>query len=203
MTDLNMGCGSLAIKKWDNIDYDKTLINWFLTYSPDLLPYFKVHDVLNGIPYSNDSVDRIYLSNFIEHLEPIECRKFLRECLRVLKYNGKVRILVPDMDIIIKHYNENNMDIFNEGQPEMFKKSSSSARLSYILFGNLYNSDPNYPKDNMYLGHKMAYNLESLSSLLLEIGFKITKSNTFDDILYLERNHLPLWYMLIVEAEKV
>lgn len=202
MTNLNIGCGSLAIKEWDNLDYDSTLINWFLTYSPSLLPYFKVHDVLNGIPYPNESVDRIYLSNFIEHLEPIECRKFLRECLRVLKYNGKLRILVPNMDVILKHYNENNMDIFNEGQPEMFKKSSASAKLSYILFGNLYNSDPNYPKGGMYLGHKMAYNSESLSCLLSEVGFKITNSNAFQDILDMERDHLPLWYMLIMEAEK-
>lgn len=203
MTNLNMGCGSLAIKGWDNLDYDGSLINWFQTYSPDLLPYFKVCDVLRGIPYPNDSIDRIYLSNFIEHLEPIECRRFLRECLRVLKYSGKLRILVPDMDIILNHYNEKKMDRFNEGQPEMFKTSPPSAKLSYILFGNLYNSDPNYPKDNIYLGHKMAYNSESLTRLLVESGFGIiSNSNAFYDILDLEKSHLPLWYMLIVESVK-
>lgn len=200
---INIGCGSLAIKGWENLDYDKSLIDWFLHYSPDLLPFFKVHDASKGLPYSNKSVDRIYLSNFIEHLEPIECRRFLRECLRVLKYDSKIRILVPDMDVILKYYNEGKMEIFNEGQPEMFKKSSSSAKLAYILFGNLYNSEPNYPKDDVYLGHKMAYNFESLSHLLTEIGFKITYNyNIFDDILELERTHLPLWYMLIIEAIK-
>ena len=203
MLSINLGCGSLAIEDWENLDNDSSLIDWFTLHKPELLPFFKVHDVSKGLPYDDESVDRIYLSNLIEHLEPTECRRLLKECLRVIKYDGKVRILVPDLDIILKHYIEYTMSIFNDGQPEIFKNALPSEKLAYIIFGNLYNSDPNYPKDGTYLGHKMIYNFKSLYHLLSDIGFKVIyNSNTFNDIINVEKKHLPMWYMLTIEAKK-
>lgn len=203
-TCLNIGCGSLAIKGWENIDCDASLISWFELENPDLLPFFKLQNVLKEFNYANESIDRIYLSNFIEHLEPIECRRLLANCLNALKVGGRIRILVPDMNKVLRSFNNNQMDMYNSGQPEMFKSSSPSSKLAYILFGNLYNADQNYPKDDHYLGHKMAYNSESLNELLDTVGFMrvMDDSSRFEDILEFEKQHLPMWYMLAIEAEK-
>lgn len=211
---LNIGCGSLALEGWENIDSDISLINWFKTHNRELLSFFKVKDALKDFNYADESVDRIYLSNFIEHLEPIECRKLLTNCHNSLKNDGRIRIVVPDMSVILNKYDNGKMDDFNEGQPEMFDIATSPAKLAYMLFGNLYNADPKYQHGNHYLGHKMAYNYSSLRDLLVEIGFKdiviyeqtgsskVGSSKVFQDVYYIENHHLPMWYMLIAEAGK-
>lgn len=210
LTSLNIGCGSLAIKGWENIDCDASLINWFKLHDPDLLPFFKLKNALKEFDYKDESLDRIYLSNFVEHLEPIECRSLLSNCLRALKPDGHIRIVVPDMYTILRHYNNDQMNTYDSSQPEMFKKSSRSAKLAYMLFGNLYNADPNFPQGDNYIGHKMAYCYESLHDLLAEVGFNSILeiepvSNDqciFSDITEFEQQHLPMWYMLVMEAKK-
>ena len=63
-----------------------------------------VHDLRKGIPYAADSVDAVYHSHFLEHLDRPHARSFLLEVLRVLKPGGIQRIVVPDLERLCADY---------------------------------------------------------------------------------------------------
>jgi SAM-dependent methyltransferase len=62
------------------------------------------HDVRDGLPYADDSFDVVYGSHVVEHVDTIVAGRLLRECLRVLKPAGIVRLVVPDLEAIVRLY---------------------------------------------------------------------------------------------------
>ena len=89
---LNLGCGSTFHPDWRNLDiapHSKDVERW---------------DATNLIPAKNQSVDFIYHSHMLEHLNQDDGRDLIRECFRVLKPQGVLRIAVPDLEIICNQY---------------------------------------------------------------------------------------------------
>lgn len=89
---LNFGCGDVFHPDWVNIDAapaDARVI---------------AHDVRRGLPYADDSFDVVYGSHVVEHLDTAAAARLLRECLRVLKPAGIVRLVVPDLEAIVRLY---------------------------------------------------------------------------------------------------
>jgi predicted SAM-dependent methyltransferase len=91
---LNIGCGTKFIcsSEWTNIDINanhKCVIS---------------HNIVEGLPFQNDSFDVVYHSNILEHLEKKDAVNFINECYRVLKKGGILRIAVPDLEEIAKQY---------------------------------------------------------------------------------------------------
>ena len=91
---LNLGCGSRLHKDWNNIDSKP--------YNPSVLSF----DLLKGIPYGNNIFDAVYCAHFLEHLDRQEVNYLLNECYRVMKPNGIIRIVVPDLEYNTKLYLE-------------------------------------------------------------------------------------------------
>lgn len=89
---LNIACGSRYHKDWVNIDFH-----------PDSNLVKKVN-ILKGLPFSNDSFDAVYSSHFIEHLSKNNAIYVLEEAIRVLKKDGIIRIVVPDLENICREY---------------------------------------------------------------------------------------------------
>ena len=96
---LNVGCGSKYHKDWVNVD--------MVSYSP----YVQKCNLIKGIPYPDDTFAVLYHSQVLEHIPKENAEKFIRECYRVLKPGGIIRVVVPDLENIIdeyrKHLNEN------------------------------------------------------------------------------------------------
>jgi SAM-dependent methyltransferase len=63
-----------------------------------------VHDLRKGIPFAGNSVDAVYHSHFLEHLDPPIARLFLIEVRRVLRPGGIQRIVVPDLEGLCADY---------------------------------------------------------------------------------------------------
>lgn len=63
-----------------------------------------VHNLANGIPFEENSVDAVYHSHLFEHLDRDVADVFLREVRRVLKPGGIHRIVIPDLESICKAY---------------------------------------------------------------------------------------------------
>lgn len=106
---LNIGCGDTFGRDWINLD---------------LFPKqgIKKINVKKRLPFLNDSIDAIYHSHLLEHLERQQAKKFLSECYRIIKPNGIMRVAVPDLQIICKEYlknlslaknSQNKIDILN------------------------------------------------------------------------------------------
>lgn len=65
---------------------------------------FRHHDVTKGLPYDTGAVDLIYTSHFLEHVPYDQGQTFLRECRRVIKPDGALRIVVPDARMLCCTY---------------------------------------------------------------------------------------------------
>ncbi len=111
------------------------------------------------IPHPDGSVDAIYSSHMIEHLDRREARRFLAECRRVLKPEGRLRIVVPDLRITVNDYvAKGNADIFLDHlQLELDKPHGLMGHLRHLLVGGR--------------NHHWLYDGPSMRKLLLEHGF--------------------------------
>jgi predicted SAM-dependent methyltransferase len=96
---LNVGCGSKFHKDWVNVD--------MVSYSP----HVKKCNLIKGIPFPDNKFDVVYHSQVLEHIPKDKAEGFIKECCRVLKPGGVIRIVVPDLENIIdeykKHLNQN------------------------------------------------------------------------------------------------
>lgn len=89
---LNLGCGNHFHKDWLNID--------FISRSD----FVTLHNLLKGIPLEDEFVNVVYHSHVLEHFSKRDGLIFMKECFRVLKPNGIIRIAVPDLETIAKEY---------------------------------------------------------------------------------------------------
>ncbi len=63
-----------------------------------------VWDLSKGIPFPDSSFDVVYHSHVLEHIDRDAAPGFLAECFRVLKPGGSVRIVVPDLEELLRRY---------------------------------------------------------------------------------------------------
>lgn len=96
--NLNVGAGKTTIRNFESLDF----------YSPHYYPSRKIFDKTrvafdmrsDPIPKQDQSVDNIYASHVIEHIEISYVRNFFLESHRVLKEGGVLRIAVPDAEFM-------------------------------------------------------------------------------------------------------
>ncbi len=62
------------------------------------------HNLARGIPFASNSVDAVYHSHMLEHLDKNTALEFLNEVKRVLKTGGIHRIVVPDFEKACSEY---------------------------------------------------------------------------------------------------
>jgi SAM-dependent methyltransferase len=94
MKYLNLGCGTRIHPNWENVDFTASA------------PGVRAHDLRKGIPYADSSFDVVYHSHLLEHFSKESAPVFLRECRRVLKPGGVIRVVVPDLEAIMRLYLE-------------------------------------------------------------------------------------------------
>ena len=70
---LNLGCGKRFHKDWVNLD--------FVSNNPAV----RAHNLLNGIPFENNSFDVVYHSHVLEHFNQVDGKKFIEEAMRIAK----------------------------------------------------------------------------------------------------------------------
>ncbi len=80
---LNIGSGGRPLKDFINIDKDSR-------FKPDI-----VRDVERGLPFGDSTVDMVYASHFMEHVEPDQINFVMFEIWRVLKPGKEFRCIVP------------------------------------------------------------------------------------------------------------
>jgi len=116
MMILNLGCGTKTSGHADVVNVDWSIYLRLRKSRPlsAMLPLFVVgerrkrfaalpdnilvHDLARGIPFASGSVDVVYHSHLLEHLDRDVAHAFLFEVMRVLKPGGLQRIVVPDLE---------------------------------------------------------------------------------------------------------
>lgn len=92
MNYLNLGCGRRFHPDWTNINFTSTGLGVI------------AHNLTQSIPFPDGSQDVVYHSHILEHFSKSHAPTFLKECLRVLKPDGIIRIAIPDLEQIIRSY---------------------------------------------------------------------------------------------------
>jgi predicted SAM-dependent methyltransferase len=193
----NLGCGDKLYKDFLNIGYWSALESGGLykDLNGSIGTFMLNHDLVNGIPAEDNSLDLIYHSHMLEHLNYEDGISFIKECYRTLKPNGRMRILVPDLELWINAYSSKNRFFFEEYRKVLDK--SIYVTNGSIFMGMLHNH-----------GHKCGYDFESLKWLLEHVGFfevnrTLYADSSIEDIEIIEPQ-LPLRVMesLCVECSK-
>ena len=172
---LHIGAGRESIPGWINID------------NQGLAGVDQVLDVRQGLPFAD--VASIYAEHFLEHLSLDEGLAFLRECRRVLRSEGALRLSTPNLDWVWEtHYS-------NASDAEL--RRLQGLRLNRAFHG---------------WRHRFLWNRVLLGDALAAVGFRdlvwcrygessrevfrgLEHHDTYED-----RPDLP--HVLIVEAEK-
>jgi predicted SAM-dependent methyltransferase len=92
MDCLNLGCGYHFNSAWTNVD--------FITTAKGVIAY----NLTKGIPFPDASFDVVYHSHVLEHFSKSGAENFLKECDRVLRPQGILRVVVPDLEQIVRNY---------------------------------------------------------------------------------------------------
>jgi predicted SAM-dependent methyltransferase len=161
---LNLGCGYNYSTEWINLDFVKT--GECVTEC----------NLLNGIPFESNSYDILYHSHVLEHFSKSDGERFLRECYRVLKPGGIIRVVVPNLEIIVREYLKNLSDSLNGNMEskekydwimlELFDQTvrtfSGGEMAKYLCRTELTNKDYIYSR----IGDEVNYNHETETSII-------------------------------------
>jgi predicted SAM-dependent methyltransferase len=85
-TGLQIGAGPHQLPGWLKTDLDS---NWTTAYL----------NATKRFPFADEAFDYIVAEHIIEHISYEDALKMLRECHRVLKKDGVVRISTPNMEL--------------------------------------------------------------------------------------------------------
>ena len=123
LVKVNLGCGLHVAPDWINIDgslnaWIAERPGWFhrLAYRfsgarqfyseenyCEVLGNHKFvhHELAYGVPLPDRSADFVFSCHFLEHLDRDVAFRLLKDCGRVLKQTGVLRIVVPDLEYVL------------------------------------------------------------------------------------------------------
>jgi len=157
---VNIGSGLSGVAGWYNIDNSPTIL---LSRIPLVRKLPRIpkwprdvhrHDVRRGLPFPDRSVSYIYSSHTFEHFNWNDSLTIAKECFRVLKPGGVLRIVVPDLGLIVREYLNNKAPTASH---QMVRRLSLNHGLSDIV----------HPGAN----HSQMFDQKSLVHLFHEAGF--------------------------------
>jgi predicted SAM-dependent methyltransferase len=111
---VQFGCGVCAPDDWQNFDAGPAF--WLQSRMPFFTPLLKKKgfpeypknikygDVIKGLPVPPQSAEVVYCSHVLEHMSLDELRVALRNVFSYLRPGGTFRLVVPDLEQLIKTY---------------------------------------------------------------------------------------------------
>ncbi|MFA6362435.1 methyltransferase domain-containing protein [Methanoregula sp.] len=174
MRKLNLGCGSNWRKEgWDTLDHSILTKPWQL--QPQAW----------NLPYADGVFDQVFTSHMFEHISSMKIEQTICEINRVMKNNGILRILTPDLKKLATAYVNNDAQTMQKFIDE--DHSGISAKMG--LGGAFINFISSAGSDNILLSsdyseiigsyaHVYCYDFEMLAYILQHYGFIIDQENS-------------------------
>ena len=144
---LHLGCGATKKPGWVNVDLAGANVDlaW---------------DITDPLPFQDGAVDAIFHEHLLEHLSLAEGLSLMKECHRLLKEGGVLRIAVPDCKNFLKAYATGDALLadLKPGRPTALL-AASEVFLRH--------------------GHRSAYDSETLTLLCRSGGFSAVEESVF------------------------
>ena len=186
---LHLGCGLNVVEGWLNVDGSwnarlaryprlrRTLATMHVIpreaakveWRGDL----RILDVRDPLPFAAASYEAVYASHLLEHLYLDDALRLLRECFRVLRPGGVLRLVVPDLRAIVREYNGE--------QPFHNSAEYQSTPAADLMNRRLLFRGPSPPRGNVFMRvyaalkdfqtHKWMYDADSLVAHVRSAGF--------------------------------
>ena len=160
-TFLHVGCGpqyKSQIKGFDNENWKEIRFDIDEKVNPDI-----VGTLLDMSAVETGSVDAIYSSHNIEHVFPHEVPIVLREFHRVLKDDGMVVLVCPDLQSVCEAVVDDKLL-----QP-LYESPAGPISPIDILYGHR----PAIARGNEYMAHKGGFTYSVLNDAFIEAGFNM------------------------------
>lgn len=148
---LQIGCGPYPLEGWLNTDILTNLHKGSPLYMDAGKPF----------PLPDASFDYVYSEHLFEHLTYQQASNMLKECYRVLKPGGIIRIATPNLKFLVDLYLHPEEGI-NKGYVKFNAERSGLPSLPVFTV--------NYFHTNWE--HKIIYDPETLAWFLSTVGFK-------------------------------
>ena len=190
---LQIGCQDHPMKGWLNADINP------------LHEEIILMDATKPFPLPNDTFEFIFSEHMIEHIGFQEGLAMMKECYRVMKTGGVIRLSTPNIKFLIELYNE----------------PKSETQKKYLDFSKRYFSDNRPILDTIIInnffrdwGHQFIHDFKTLEYILAQAGFKNVKQcevykSEYAVLQNLEKHALELGEefnqleSIVVEAEKI
>ncbi|MDQ2102106.1 class I SAM-dependent methyltransferase [Azospirillum isscasi] len=160
-TVLNVGCGQRAISILGSSLPADGWRELRLDIDPKVDPDI-VASMTDMAPVPDGSVDAVWSSHNLEHLDPHEVSVALREFLRVLKPGGTLLLTVPDLQAVAKLVAEDRLD-----EP-LYGSRQGPVRPLDVVYGY----GPALAAGNRFMAHRTGFTPNLLGRLLQEAGFE-------------------------------
>ena len=138
MVKINFGCGwEQKLPGWINVDLK-------VEAAPDVIA-----NLARDLPFASACADFIFTESFIEELPLAQGRHFLRECRRIIKPDGVMRLLTADLEKFARTYLEQpdwlveTWDI-TTGVPRETRGACEVVNLGMHLAGTFFYDRPTF-----------------------------------------------------------
>jgi predicted SAM-dependent methyltransferase len=149
---IQIGSGRYALNSgdWLNTDFDSTREVVYL-------------DATKPLRFKDGTIDYIFHEHFLEHFSYPCGVAFTKECYRILKPGGKLRIATPDLRFLVDLYCENKTEL-----QEQYIRWATDTFLPYMQLYSDVAVINNYFRD---WGHQFIYDFKTLKKMLEDCGF--------------------------------
>jgi len=144
---INLGSGHWKLEGWVNVDLDL-----------ESLPQVCANLALS-LPFQSGIADLMHSEDFIDQLELENARSLLAECHRILKPDGVIRILTPDLERLAQLY------LHDQEQLKFLWTEHVRVPLQTGTAGEIFNTGMRFA------GHTFLYDAETMTRLAAECGF--------------------------------
>lgn len=188
---LHLGCGLNVVEGWLNVDgsWNARLAKYprlrRALAAAHVIPReaakvewrgdLRILDVRDPLPFATGSYDAIYASHLLEHLYLDDALRLLRECFRVLRPGGVLRLVVPDLKAIVREYN-GEQPFYNSATGDFATMPAADRMNRRLLFRGAMPAQGNvfmrvYAALKDFQTHKWMYDGDSLVAHVRSVGF--------------------------------